>query len=301
DFNVQQQQHSQPPRSLPQQQHVNEQLKQLLAEREFLREHSNVNSGGGEPPVVPSSRLQPAASSNRNEGLHAPCARIRPARPPLQRAEWYEVRVEAEWYEVRVEAEWYEVRVEAEWYEVRVEAEWYEVRVEAEWYEVRVEAEWYEVRVEAEWYEVRVEAEWYEVRVEAEWYEVRVEAEWYEVRVEAEWYEQSPVSDWNLDHVGNNWLRSIGLETYVVYFTADGMRGEELLTMESPRIKLLVPQSAERARLKHRPKELRAAAYKDKRNHGRERKEREKLQRKAEKLAEKSVLEKSENVEKSFT
>jgi neurabin len=78
------------------------------------------------------------------------------------------------------------------------------------------------------------------------------------------------------------------LETYVVYFTADGVRGEELLTMESPRIKLLVPQTAERARIRHRPKELRAAADKDKRNHGRERKEREKLQRKAEKLAEKA-------------
>ena len=58
--------------------------------------------------------------------------------------------------------------------------------------------------------------------------------------------------------------------------------------MESPRIKLLVPQAAERARLKHRLKELRAAADKDKRNRERERKEREKLQRKAEKLAEKA-------------
>jgi hypothetical protein len=59
------------------------------------------------------------------------------------------------------------------------------------------------------------------------------------------------------------------------------------MTMESPRIKLLVPQAAERGRIRHRPKELRAAADKDKRNHGRERKEREK-QRKAEKLAEKA-------------
>ncbi len=87
-------------------------------------------------------------------------------------------------------------------------------------------------------------------------------------------------------------LPPIGLETYVVYFTADGVRGEELLTMESPRIKLLVPQTAERARIRHRPKELRAAADKDKRNHGRERKEREKLQRKAEKLAEKAFRKK---------
>ncbi|EFX62437.1 hypothetical protein DAPPUDRAFT_336955, partial [Daphnia pulex] len=78
------------------------------------------------------------------------------------------------------------------------------------------------------------------------------------------------------------------LETYVVHFAANGVRGEELLTMESPRIKLLVPQAAERARLKHRLKELRAAADKDKRNRERERKEREKLQRKAEKLAEKA-------------
>jgi hypothetical protein len=70
------------------------------------------------------------------------------------------------------------------------------------------------------------------------------------------------------------------------------VRGEELLTMESPRIKLLVPQTAERARIRHRPKELRAAADKDKRNHGRERKEREKLQRKAEKLAEKAFRKK---------
>jgi neurabin len=79
-----------------------------------------------------------------------------------------------------------------------------------------------------------------------------------------------------------------GLETYVVHFAANGVRGEELLTMESPRIKLLVPQAAERARLKHRLKELRAAAEKDKRSRERERKEREKLQRKAEKLAEKA-------------
>jgi neurabin len=65
--------------------------------------------------------------------------------------------------------------------------------------------------------------------------------------------------------------------------------GEELLTMESPRIKLLVPQAAKRARLKHRLKELRrAAADKDKRNGGRERKERGKLQRKADKLAKKA-------------
>lgn len=80
----------------------------------------------------------------------------------------------------------------------------------------------------------------------------------------------------------------LGLETYTVHFAANGVRGEELLTMESPRIKLLVPQAAERARLKHRLKELRAAADKDKRNRERERKEREKLQRKAEKLAEKA-------------
>lgn len=100
-------------------------------------------------------------------------------------------------------------------------------------------------------------------------------------------FHQSPVSEWNVEHVGN-WLRSIGLETYTVHFAANGVRGEELLTMESPRIKLLVPQAAERARLKHRLKELRAAADKDKRNRERERKEREKLQRKAEKLAEKA-------------
>lgn len=79
-----------------------------------------------------------------------------------------------------------------------------------------------------------------------------------------------------------------GLETYLVHFAANGVRGEELLTMESPRIKSLVPQAAERARLKHRLKELRVAADKDKRNRERERKEREKLQRKAEKLAEKA-------------
>jgi len=58
--------------------------------------------------------------------------------------------------------------------------------------------------------------------------------------------------------------------------------------MDSVRIKLLVPQTAERARLKQRLKELRSAADKDKRHKERERKEREKLQRKAEKLAEKA-------------
>ena len=58
--------------------------------------------------------------------------------------------------------------------------------------------------------------------------------------------------------------------------------------MDSVRIKLLVPQPAERARLKQRLKELRSAADKDKRHKERERKEREKLQRKAEKLAEKA-------------
>lgn len=58
--------------------------------------------------------------------------------------------------------------------------------------------------------------------------------------------------------------------------------------MDSTRIKLLVPQPNERARLKHRLKELRAIADKDKRKREQERKEREKLQRKAEKLAEKA-------------
>lgn len=76
-----------------------------------------------------------------------------------------------------------------------------------------------------------------------------------------------------------------GLDAYVVHFAANGVRGEELLTMESSRMKLLVPQVAERGRLKQKLKELRSAADKDKRHRERERKEREKLQRKAEKLA----------------
>lgn len=80
----------------------------------------------------------------------------------------------------------------------------------------------------------------------------------------------------------------VGLEGYLAHFTANCVRGEELLTMDSTRIKLLVPQPNERARLKQRLKELRAAADKDKRRREQERKEREKLQRKAEKLAEKA-------------
>ncbi len=84
--NVQQhvQQHSQPPRSLPQQ-HVNEQLKQLLAEREFLREHSTANAGG-EPPVP--TRLQPTTSSNRSMGR---AAEQRPVPPPHQPNVFYPV------------------------------------------------------------------------------------------------------------------------------------------------------------------------------------------------------------------
>jgi neurabin len=79
------------------------------------------------------------------------------------------------------------------------------------------------------------------------------------------------------------------------------VRGEELLTMESPRIKLLVPKAAERARLKYRLKELRRAAVdKDKLNGGRERKEREKLQRKADKLA-KKAFRKKVKTSSSFT
>lgn len=81
------QQHSQPPRSLPQQ-NVNEQLKQLLAEREFLREHSNANSGGAEPAVP--SRLQPATSSNRSMGRSA-ATEQRPAPPPHQPNVFYPV------------------------------------------------------------------------------------------------------------------------------------------------------------------------------------------------------------------
>lgn len=83
-----------------------------------------------------------------------------------------------------------------------------------------------------------------------------------------------------------------GLDAYVVHFAANGVRGEELLTMESIRIKLLVPQAAERGRLKQKLKELRSAADKDKRHRERERKEREKLERRAIRLAEKAEKEK---------
>jgi len=125
-------------------------------------------------------------------------------------------------------------------------------------------------------------------------------------------FNQLPVSEWNVEHVGN-WLRFIGnkliisnvenvnlclfkfyagLDAYVVHFAANGVRGEELLTMESIRIKLLVPQAAERGRLKQKLKELRSAADKDKRHRERERKEREKLERRAIRLAEKAEKEK---------
>lgn len=79
-----------------------------------------------------------------------------------------------------------------------------------------------------------------------------------------------------------------GLEAYAVHFAANGVRGEELILMESQKLKLLVPQPNERARLKHRLKELKLAADKDQRRKERERKDKEKLQRKAEKLAEKA-------------
>ena len=71
-------------------------------------------------------------------------------------------------------------------------------------------------------------------------------------------------------------------------FAANGVRGEELLEMESPKLKLLVPQANERARLKQRLKEVRSAFDKEKKQKERERKEKEKLQKKAEKLAEKA-------------
>ena len=58
--------------------------------------------------------------------------------------------------------------------------------------------------------------------------------------------------------------------------------------METPKLKLLIPQANERARLKQRLKEVKTAFDKDKRQKERERKEKEKLQRKAEKLAEKA-------------
>ncbi len=51
---------------------------------------------------------------------------------------------------------------------------------------------------------------------------------------------------------------------------------------------LLVPQAQERARLKLRLKEVRAAYERERKIKERERKERHKLQRKAEKLAEKA-------------
>ena len=70
-----------------------------------------------------------------------------------------------------------------------------------------------------------------------------------------------------------------------MHFAANGVRGEELLTMDSTRIKLLVPHSEERRRIKSKLKELRSMFDKDKKLRERERKDREKLQRKAEKLA----------------
>jgi len=100
------------------------------------------------------------------------------------------------------------------------------------------------------------------------------------------WQHVQP-GDWNMEQVGS-WLRSIGLEAYAVHFAANGVRGEELILMESQKLKLLVPQPNERARLKHRLKELKLAADKDQRRKERERKDKEKLQKKAEKLAEKA-------------
>uniref|UniRef100_A0A0P5TUY7 Neurabin-1 n=1 Tax=Daphnia magna TaxID=35525 RepID=A0A0P5TUY7_9CRUS len=244
------QQHSQPPRSLPQQ-NVNEQLKQLLAEREFLREHSNANSGGAEPAVP--SRLQPATSSNRSMGRSAPTEQ-RPAPPPHQPNVFYPVGSGQDGRPAL------DPQMRGSMRSNPVSA-----TVTPDGAAV--------VRSNS--------ASGMTDSLTSSIVSISSNSSSHTP------FHQSPVSEWNVEHVGN-WLRSIGLETYTVHFAANGVRGEELLTMESPRIKLLVPQAAERARLKHRLKELRAAADKDKRNRERERKEREKLQRKAEKLAEKA-------------
>ncbi|XP_059351791.1 uncharacterized protein LOC130689486 isoform X2 [Daphnia carinata] len=244
------QQHSQPPRSLPQQ-HVNEQLKQLLAEREFLREHSNVNAGGVEPAVP--IRLQPATSSNRSMGRSAPTEQ-RPAPPPHQPNVFYPV---GSGQDARPALD----------PQMRGSMRSNPVSTAVTPDGTSV------VRSNS--------ASGMTDSLTSSIVSISSNSSAHTP------FHQSPVSEWNVENVGN-WLRSIGLETYTVHFAANGVRGEELLTMESPRIKLLVPQAAERARLKHRLKELRAAADKDKRNRERERKEREKLQRKAEKLAEKA-------------
>lgn len=88
--------------------------------------------------------------------------------------------------------------------------------------------------------------------------------------------------------LGLDFVCGPGLEVYAVHFAANGVGGEELVEMESPKLKLLVPHATERARLKQRLKELKLAFDKEKKLKEREKKEKEKLQRKAEKLAEKA-------------
>ncbi|EFX74662.1 hypothetical protein DAPPUDRAFT_251504 [Daphnia pulex] len=181
DFNVQQQQHSQPPRSLPQQQHVNEQLKQLLAEREFLREHSNVNSGGGEPPVVPSiygligsagtAEARPTASSNARCFMSGwPAALDSQMRGSMRHALESVQRGRHSRGRSGTRYEWRRSGTRSEWRRSGTRSN---------------------------------SASGITDSLTSSIVSISSESSSHTP------FQQSPVSDWNLDHVGNNWLRSI--------------------------------------------------------------------------------------------